>query len=323
MMRVTIHVASAADYWPMTAAIRRSRREWFERVGRREVGSLDTDSVAAAVREELADGPLKHGRADADEWSPAASRRRPARLGRNLGRSRARPAVRHVGEAARRPVRAGRAMAAAPHATSRRLKDSSCSCERYLGAFGPARPTEIADWAGVPVARAGRRSSPSPLRRFVDESGRELVDLPDAPLPDEGVAAPVRFLPTWDATLLVHARRTQILPEKYRATCLQHAHAAFGRHIPRRRTGGGHVAIRQEAGVPTVRGTAKLSDEAGRTRGRATERLHALTSIARARARRATPRAGPSRGTFGAAVAVVLVAAVLLLPKWGPSAARC
>jgi hypothetical protein len=28
--------------------------------------------------------------------------------------------------------------------------------------------------------------------------------------------APVRFLPHWDATLLVHARRTAILPEAYR-----------------------------------------------------------------------------------------------------------
>jgi len=27
----------------------------------------------------------------------------------------------------------------------------------------------------------------------------------------------VRFLPVWDATLLVHARRTQILPEKFRS----------------------------------------------------------------------------------------------------------
>jgi hypothetical protein len=26
----------------------------------------------------------------------------------------------------------------------------------------------------------------------------------------------VRYLPTWDATLLVHARRTEILPEQYR-----------------------------------------------------------------------------------------------------------
>jgi hypothetical protein len=27
----------------------------------------------------------------------------------------------------------------------------------------------------------------------------------------------VRFLPTWDATLLAHARRSGILPEKYRS----------------------------------------------------------------------------------------------------------
>jgi hypothetical protein len=55
------------------------------------------------------------------------------------------------------------------------------------------------------------------LRRFRDEDGRELVDLPRAPLPEPETPAPVRFLPTWDATLLVHARRTGILPEHYRA----------------------------------------------------------------------------------------------------------
>ena len=54
------------------------------------------------------------------------------------------------------------------------------------------------------------------LRRFVDEAGKELLDLPRAPLPDPETPAPVRFLPTWDATLLVHARRTLILPEAYR-----------------------------------------------------------------------------------------------------------
>ena len=54
------------------------------------------------------------------------------------------------------------------------------------------------------------------LRRFRDEDGRELLDLPRAPLPDPETPAPVRFLPTWDATLLVHARRTGILPEPYR-----------------------------------------------------------------------------------------------------------
>jgi hypothetical protein len=55
------------------------------------------------------------------------------------------------------------------------------------------------------------------LRRFADERGGELLDLPRGPLPDPETPAPVRFLPTWDATLLVHARRTQILPERYRS----------------------------------------------------------------------------------------------------------
>jgi Winged helix DNA-binding domain len=54
------------------------------------------------------------------------------------------------------------------------------------------------------------------LRRFRDEQGRELLDLPRAPLPPAELRVPVRLLPTWDASLLVHARRTGILPERYR-----------------------------------------------------------------------------------------------------------
>ena len=54
------------------------------------------------------------------------------------------------------------------------------------------------------------------LRRFRDESGGELLDVPRAPLPDPETPAPVRFLPTWDAVLLVHARRTGVLPEEHR-----------------------------------------------------------------------------------------------------------
>jgi hypothetical protein len=54
------------------------------------------------------------------------------------------------------------------------------------------------------------------LRRFLDERGKQLLDLTRAPLPDGETPAPVRLLPVWDATLLVQARRTQILPERYR-----------------------------------------------------------------------------------------------------------
>jgi len=87
---------------------------------------------------------------------------------------------------------------------------------RYLGAFGPASIREIADWAGIPYTKLLPVLAGMSLRHFRDEKGKDLIDLPRAPLPDANTPAPVRFLPTWDATLLVHARRTQILPERYR-----------------------------------------------------------------------------------------------------------
>jgi hypothetical protein len=87
---------------------------------------------------------------------------------------------------------------------------------RYLRGFGPARLADAANWAGVAVADLEPAAERLRPRRFRDEEGQELLDVPRAPLPDAGAPAPARFLPTWDATLLVHARRTQILPEELR-----------------------------------------------------------------------------------------------------------
>ena len=87
---------------------------------------------------------------------------------------------------------------------------------RYLGAFGPAARGDIASWAGLPVSEVDVAIARMRVRRFEDESGGALVDLPGAALPGVDTPVPVRFLPTWDATLLVHARRTQILPEPLR-----------------------------------------------------------------------------------------------------------
>jgi hypothetical protein len=87
---------------------------------------------------------------------------------------------------------------------------------RYLGGFGPATTAEIADWAGLPKPEIESTLGRLKLRRFRGEEGDELVDVPRAPLPDPETPAPPRFLPTWDATLLVHARRTGILPEEHR-----------------------------------------------------------------------------------------------------------
>jgi len=49
-----------------------------------------------------------------------------------------------------------------------------------------------------------------------DEGGKPLLDLPDGPLPDPDTPAPPRFIGVWEAMLLVHARRTQVLPEPFR-----------------------------------------------------------------------------------------------------------
>jgi hypothetical protein len=87
---------------------------------------------------------------------------------------------------------------------------------RYLQGFGPAAPGEIANWAGLPSRDVSRTLERLELTLFRDESGGLLVDLPGAPLPWGDTPAPARFLPTWDATLLVHCRRALILPEEHR-----------------------------------------------------------------------------------------------------------
>jgi hypothetical protein len=87
---------------------------------------------------------------------------------------------------------------------------------RYLAGFGPASRADIASWTGLSATALKPALAELDVRRFRTEDERELLDLPDAPLPDEDVEAPVRFLPVWDANLLVHARRTGILPEPYR-----------------------------------------------------------------------------------------------------------
>jgi hypothetical protein len=214
LMRTTIHTVSRADFWPLAAGVRRSRREWWLRVHRKELGRVDMESVAKRLRRRLAEGPLRA--ATLLEFLRAEGLPSVAWSGAGLWLDMVRVPPSGTWEHRRADI----------YGLAEDWLGSSASTEaeglehligRYLGGFGPASLKEVASWAGVPVTTLHPVVKRMRLRRFRDEQGGELLDVPRGPLPEPDTPAPVRFLPTFDATLLAHARRTQILPERHRS----------------------------------------------------------------------------------------------------------
>lgn len=84
---------------------------------------------------------------------------------------------------------------------------------RYLAAFGPASIRDMQAWSGVTGLAELVEPMRSRLRVRRDDRGRELWDLPDAPVADADTPALPRFLPEYDNALLGYADRGRIMPD--------------------------------------------------------------------------------------------------------------
>ena len=210
LMRSTIHLVSARDYWPLALAVRAPRREHWLRVAPDAPRDAEMTALARRLHAALDGGAMRRTEVEA-----LIGKRATQAINLWLEIVRAPPS----GTWERR--RADLYAAAAdwlgpPPDEAGEAAGRELLVRRYLAAFGPAARGDVAAWAGVPIGAIASALERVRLRRFASEDGEELVDLPRAPLPPADTPAPVRFLPTWDATLLVHARRAGILPEEHR-----------------------------------------------------------------------------------------------------------
>jgi DNA glycosylase AlkZ-like len=207
LMRTTIHIVSRREYWLFANGIRRSRQEWLQRVR-----TLPPDRLlrgnADRLRDALADGP-KTVR-ELGDWAKGFV----GTLGLWVDLVRVPPSGTWE---RRRADRLALAESWVGPNDSTEAEGLTHLVRSYLRAFGPAAWKDIGSWAGLSVADVRRGAAGLELLRYRDERGAELVDLAGADLPAVDAPAPVRFLPHWDANLLVHARRAGVLPEAHRS----------------------------------------------------------------------------------------------------------
>jgi hypothetical protein len=211
VMRQTLHLVTRRDYALLRAALSETNFPDQTAVARR---------LAPSVRALAATGPLTTAEA------LAYLEREHGLTGMNARRAwrgaRVRAHVVHHHESALWRARPESRFVALEEPESHVPVEARAEVlRRYLAAFGPASRRDIVAWSmmHVPeIARALERLEP--LLRVRDERGRELLDVPRAPMPDAATPAPVRFLPKWDNVLLAYADRTRVLPEQYRRTVI-------------------------------------------------------------------------------------------------------
>lgn len=86
----------------------------------------------------------------------------------------------------------------------------------YLAAFGPASVADLQAWSGLSGLKEAIAPFRSELETFKDEAKRELLDLPDQPLPEGDAPTPVRFLGELDSLVLAYDKRTRVIADEHK-----------------------------------------------------------------------------------------------------------
>ncbi len=209
LMRSTIHLVGAKDCLALRPLVQLASERGLRGNYGPALEGLDLEAVARAGREILSRGPLT-----ASELGPLLHERWPERDPHALAM-----VVRALVPLVQIPPRglwgkSGRPALAPAESWLGRPLAAEPSVERlvlrYLAAFGPASVRDAQVWSGLTrLGEVFERLGPA-LRAFRDETGTELLDVEDGPLPDRDTPAPPRFLPEYDNVLLSHADRTRI-----------------------------------------------------------------------------------------------------------------